>query len=250
MKRYIVKGLADKIILTAFGFVSGALFMHERDQAPVRQAPPVPAARPVPIIDPVPGPLPARQDNRGWDPAEELGAVSEVEPPQKPNIGPDGLPQDNGVLMTAMLVGEMPECPVPGPILRALDSVEGARNKAFLAAIAWRESRWDPTVVGDGGQSKGAWQLHRYWGERTAKYAEQNGMTDEARAIRAGWTADPSANLAACRALMQVQKAWHPGGYRAMAAYYNDGGAWKDKKAQAYASAVLSKMDELLPFFS
>jgi len=56
---------------------------------------------------------------------------------------------------------------------QAIQHVAPERQEA-LARIAWCESRWDAQAVGDGGHSRGAWQVQeRFWGPVPATLAEQ-----------------------------------------------------------------------------
>lgn len=56
---------------------------------------------------------------------------------------------------------------------QAIQHVAPERQGA-LARIAWCESKWDAQAVGDGGRSRGAWQVQeRFWGPVPATLAEQ-----------------------------------------------------------------------------
>jgi hypothetical protein len=210
----------------------------------------------VPVADEV------TDDAMGWDfvRPSETGAIAPTREPTR-DREPINLPEENGILMTNILVGgnwdkSLEDAGVPaaisGPILA---SVDGAKNQAFLTALCWQETRYNSKAIrkasgDDGGHSKGPWQVHDYWAEKTAKHARETGMEAEARAIMAGISEDVTENLNGVRALIKVQKQWGGGGgFHDIASYYNEGGSWKKAKGQRYADNVMDKYAELLPIY-
>lgn len=73
---------------------------------------------------------------------------------------------------------------------QAIQHVAPERQGA-LARIAWCESKWDAQAVGDGGRSRGAWQVQeRFWGPVPATLEEQAKQADRIAAEHglAPWT--------------------------------------------------------------
>lgn len=224
--------------------------------APIRQAgPEVPVA---PVVQPHPRVsvdehVPA--DSSGWDwtsGGEETSQYGETQE--------DGLPMNQGILMTNVLLGPPAAVEavgdVPADIVEALlNEVSGPKNQAFLAAMSWKETRHNNKAVrkqsgDDGGQSKGPWQVHSYWAKRTAQHAEDYGQPELADAIRKGISEDIVSNLRGVRALLEIQGQWRDdGGYHSIASYYNEGASWHKAKGQRYADDVMKKYAEYLPLF-
>jgi hypothetical protein len=73
---------------------------------------------------------------------------------------------------------------------RAISLIHPDRQYA-LARIAWCESRFNPTEIGDGGRSFGAWQVQeRFWGAVPSTLEEQALQADRIAAEHglAPWT--------------------------------------------------------------
>lgn len=204
-----------------------------------------------------------------WDDYEPPATREDVTPrePTRRQSSAD-LPQHRagGMIMTTLLVGPADFAPIEidGPVGDCpkelaeviVSEVEGPRNQAFLAAMAYVETKYNNMAIrkkcgDDGGHSKGPWQVHDQWAEKAAAHAESAGNHDLAADIRAGISEDLAANLRGVRAFIKVQSAWRPGGYRAIASYYN-GGASGLKPGTAgwkYGDRLMAKMDQLLPHF-
>lgn len=225
--------------------------------APIKQAAPPRDIPTAPVVQPHPRvsveEIPA--DSSGWDwtsGGEETSQYGETQE--------DGLPINQGILMTNVLLGPPAAVEavgdVPSDIVEALlNEVSGPKNQAFLAAMSWKETRHNNKQIrkqsgDDGGQSKGPWQVHSYWAKRTAQHAEDYGQPELADAIRKGISEDIVSNLRGVRALLEVQEQWRDdGGYHAIASYYNEGASWHKAKGQRYADDVMKKYDEYLPLF-
>jgi hypothetical protein len=65
-----------------------------------------------------------------------------------------------------------------------------------MARIAWCESRFDAAAVGDGGRSRGAWQVQpRFWGEVPPDLV---GQAQQAANIVREWGTDPWSTKDGC----------------------------------------------------
>ena len=78
---------------------------------------------------------------------------------------------------------------------RAIRHIAPERQVA-MARIAWCESRWDAGAVGDGGRSRGAWQVQeRFWGTVPDTLEEQ---AIQAERIAAEHGLDPWSTAGGC----------------------------------------------------
>jgi hypothetical protein len=221
---------------------------------------------PLPIVPAIPVRLqepdsPHPDDQMDWDfvRPDQTSATPTREP--LPTSEPTSLPEENGVMMTNVLVGQgsdksLLEAGVPQDIASTvLANVDGSENRAFLTALCWQETRYNNKAIraksgDDGGHSKGPWQVHDRWAKVTAAHARRTGNTTDADVIMAGISEDLSLNLAGVRALIRVQKPWRgDGGFHDIASYYNEGSSWRETKGQLYADSVMDKYSELLPIF-
>lgn len=239
--------------LVAYGAVALLAYRAvypERDPTP-RPPRPIHAVPIAPVVQPHP-PKPADSSGWDWEATDEVSQYGETQA--------DGLPINQGILMTNVLLGPGrkpgPIGDVPEAIVDALMAeVVSPENRAFLAAICWQETRYNDLAIrkeagDDNGHAFGPFQIHDKWGEGAAQAAESAGRHELAEDIRAGITEDVRLNLRGVRAFMAMQKQWRkPGGYHSIASYYNEGSKQHRAKGQRYANRVMAKYEELLPEF-
>ena len=109
--------------------------------------------------------------------------------------------------------------PVPATMAKAVNKT---KKKHLMAAIAVRESNADPKAVGDGGKSKGAFQVQpRHWG-----VVSRNA---EAQARQSEWVLD------------QLEG----GGLKTQVQHYNGAGSGAKKYSKAVTSEALWLAQEL-----